>query len=127
MLDICDVVFAKTHQTNSAKRKKRKRHKKQKDRPKHTAARLERLLAIAKEELEVRDYASTFGLHLMSRPLRTGKHQTAWHWMFNDTDGKRLLDYWPTNRKWWSAKTNQRGTATDHCEAVRIAFNFLSE
>lgn len=74
---------------------------------------------------EVAALAESEDLILEVRAVHTRNRQTTWHWMFNrKPDGKRILDYWPTNGKFRHPSTGQTGTV-DPLSVVRLAVVYM--
>lgn len=73
-------------------------------------------------EIDVRTEALRRGMNLVCNPVHSGGLQNTWHWMFNDGEsGLRILDYWPTNGKWWCRRSGEKGICKNVMEAVEIA------
>lgn len=75
-------------------------------------------------EGDVRELASRRGMELRANRVvcsRTRGTET-FHWMFNDgATGRRIVDYWPTNGKWWCQQNGERGTVLDPLEMIEVA------
>lgn len=46
------------------------------------------------KEQSIRLKAVEYGIYLDVRELKHGRRKVSYHWMFNDANKKRLLDYW---------------------------------
>jgi len=46
------------------------------------------------------------------------------HWMFNDADGRRLLDFWPSTGRYWCPLTGAKGK-TDVWRVMDLVLELL--
>jgi hypothetical protein len=52
----------------------------------------------------------------------TGPRTASPHWQFRDGQTEeRLLDYWPSTGRWWSARTGERGFTADPWVVLELA------
>jgi hypothetical protein len=72
-------------------------------------------------EGDVRDAAAGASLLLKVSVMTCGKHSETYHWQFNDSEGVRVLDYWPGNGTWRDPETGRKGKASDPWEALEVA------
>jgi hypothetical protein len=75
-------------------------------------------------EGDVRDAAAGASLLLKVSVMtsgRSGCERETPHWQFNDSEGVRVLDYWPGNGTWRDPETGRKGKASDPWEALEVA------
>lgn len=75
-------------------------------------------------EGDVRDAAAEASLLLNVSVITSGgsgRERETPHWQFNDSEGVRVLDYWPGNGTWRHPGTNRKGKASDPWEALEVA------
>lgn len=71
---------------------------------------------------EAANIATAFGIDVKANPVHHGRTQNTWHVMLTCEETlTRLLEWWPTNGKWWCKLTGERGTSKDPEEVVQLA------
>jgi hypothetical protein len=76
---------------------------------------------------EVKAMAEAFGMEVVANVLYCHGYQSTWHVMFNQADtNRRLLEWWPTNGKWWNKEAETKGTCLD-AEAVVMMAHRIKE
>ena len=85
-----------------------------------TARRLELIDA---EEAGVREALSRWGLRLRVSFVTTGRRSKSEtrHWMVDDEQGRRVVDFWPTKGNWWCRATGETGECDEPAEIVEAA------
>jgi hypothetical protein len=94
-------------------------HKRQRLRQRNAERRGEVLLV----EEEVRTALQKNGLTLRVNniTLSARNKTTTFHWMIEDQQGRRVLDFWPVSGTWWHQPTGKRGRLTDPGAVVDLA------
>jgi hypothetical protein len=76
-------------------------------------------------EAEIRIAAESARLRLETRTVQCGhRGVVTLHWFFVDvTSGRKVLDYWPGNGKWWSCVDGTKGFAANPQDALNVALD----
>lgn len=72
---------------------------------------------------DVREMLLARGMYLrVSEPAFGGKRNiTTFHWMIEDEQGHRIVDYWPVSGTWYCGRNGERGTCADPFLIVEVA------
>jgi hypothetical protein len=61
-------------------------------------------------------------LGFVANKIIANKHgEHVWHFMFNDSDDRRVLEWWPSSGKYWCRIDGERGTELDSTTILIIA------
>lgn len=67
------------------------------------------------------------GMRLLVNPIHIDGRLSAYHWQLHDgTLAHRILDYWPTNGKFWCPRTGEKGWCKDPLQIVEMASKFAA-
>jgi hypothetical protein len=78
-------------------------------------------------EGDVRAGAAEASILLRVSVMTCGKHSETYHWQFDSSEGRRIMDYWPGNGTWRDPETGRKGKASDPWEALEVAKRLAAE